>query len=124
MFYTKYNLPPFRAEVCDGPDIVEKTHLSPKQQIESMIYAGKRLNQARAEQFDFPSGEEDELFSDPTRTPGFDLADAAQIANRTKQGLRETTKAIKRKQTAKVSKDPQIGLDPSSKPSIDAPNGD
>lgn len=48
-------------------------------QIYNLINAGQRLVAARAEMYDFPGGEIDENFSDPTRNGNFDLADATQI---------------------------------------------
>ena len=44
-----------------------------------MIMAGQRLRSYRAEQFDFPDGEIDESFSDPTRSGNFDLADGTML---------------------------------------------
>ena len=38
--------------------------------------------------FDFPDGKEDPDFSDPTRSPGFDLVDAQKAMQTAKAGLR------------------------------------
>lgn len=55
-------------------------YVPPKIQIENMILAGRRLNEARLNQFDFPNEESiDENASDPTRSGNFDLADASQM---------------------------------------------
>jgi len=49
-------------------------------QIESFIVAGRRLDQARKEMYDFgPDEEVPDDFIDPTRNGSFDLADAAQL---------------------------------------------
>jgi len=86
MFLTKWNRPPLakgeiKGEFNSGETIVERAgYMPPKIQIEAMINAGRRLNEARAEQFDFPDGKIDDNFVDPTRDPNFDLADATRLS--------------------------------------------
>lgn len=61
--------------------IVEKAgYVTAKQRIEDMINAGRRLVDHRKANYDFKENEEiDENFDDPTRSPGFDPADASSI---------------------------------------------
>ena len=55
-------------------------YVPPKIQIENMILAGRRLNEARLNQFDFPNEDSiDENANDPTRSGNFDLSDASQM---------------------------------------------
>jgi len=84
MFYTQYVRPekaPFLEKV-DSTRITEQAgYIKPKDQIEQFLLAGKRLAQYRKELFDFQPGENvDTSFSDPTRAPGFDLAEASELA--------------------------------------------
>ena len=87
-------------EVLDSKSETEQAgYISPKQQIEQMILAGRRLDDSRKEQFDFSSEEEiDEDLYDPTRSGNFDLADATQTQIAVKQSLQE--QAVKASQTA------------------------
>lgn len=51
--------------------------------ISDMVACGIRLKQAREELFDIPASSEvddDEIQLDPTRSPGFDMADASVMA--------------------------------------------
>lgn len=81
-FKTPYNSRPFAGEKHGGVSKTEKAgYLPPKKIIESMVMAGMRLKAFRSESFDLAEGEEDDGESiDPTRSPGFDMADASQIA--------------------------------------------
>ena len=79
-FKTQYNTKPSPPEVGGGEKLVEVAGYIPAhKQINNLINAGQRLVAARAEMYDFPDGEIDENFSDPTRNGNFDLADATQI---------------------------------------------
>lgn len=95
MFITHYNKTPFPGEKNPGKDVVERAGYIPaKIRIEEMILAGQRLRSYRAEQFDFPDGEIDENFTDPTRNLNYDLADATQ------QGLQVSDRLEEASQTA------------------------
>lgn len=73
----RFKTPP---EENSGKTLVETAgYMSAQKRIENMILAGQRLVDYRKSQFDFPEGEIDESFEDPTRSPNFDLADASQI---------------------------------------------
>ena len=83
--YIDRNTAATRERTYERPDPVSLTeqagYIPPQDQIESMILAGQRLNEARASQYDFASEDEiDEDAYDPTRTGNFDMADASQQA--------------------------------------------
>lgn len=81
IFNTPYERRPSIGESNSGQSMTEKAGYVPANKlIESMIFAGQRLNEYRASQYDFPDGTIDEDFSDPTRNPSFDLADATRIS--------------------------------------------
>ena len=107
--YIDRNTAATRERTYERPDPVSLTeqagYIPPQDQIESMILAGQRLNEARASQYDFASEDEiDEDAYDPTRRGNFDLADASQMAMETEMSLRdqalEADKARKASQTA------------------------
>ena len=107
--YIDRNTAATRERTYERPDPVSLTeqagYIPPQEQIESMILAGQRLNEARASQYDFASEDDiDEDASDPTRRGNFDLADASQMAMETEMSLRdqalEADKARKASQTA------------------------
>ena len=107
--YIDRNKAATRERTYERPDPVSLTeqagYIPPQEQIESMILAGQRLNEARASQYDFASEDDiDEDASDPTRRGNFDLADASQMAMETEMSLRdqalEADKARKASQTA------------------------
>ena len=72
---------PPKGEVLTSDTQTEQSgYVDPKRQIEDMILAGRRLDEARKNQYDFPSGEDiDEDLYDPTRSGNFDLSDASQM---------------------------------------------
>lgn len=78
-FKTNYTRIPTDGESNNGEILVETAgYITTQKRIENIINAGMRLQQARKEQFDFPAGTEvDESFIDPTRKPGYDMADAS-----------------------------------------------
>lgn len=79
--YHKYNTPPIQKEKGGGESMTEiEGYVSSKDKIMSLISAGRRLVAARADQFDFPDGEDNGAM-DPTREPNFDLADASMLYN-------------------------------------------
>lgn len=68
-------------EKNSGKSIVESAGYIPAQKrIENMILAGQRLVDSRKEQYDF-DGEVDEDYTDPSRSPNFDMADASMMQN-------------------------------------------
>ena len=77
----RYDYKPSPGEVNDGETIVEPAGYIPANiKIESMIEAGQRLADFRRG-YEFQDGEviPDDYY-DPTRNPGFDLADASRLS--------------------------------------------
>ena len=90
--YDFQNLPPSDPEKNDGELVVEiGSYISAKKQIESFIQSGKNLQAARQGRYDF-EGEVDEDFTDPTRSPGFDMADASQLLMQAEANISEARK--------------------------------
>ena len=86
------NPPPADPEKNDGELVVEiGSYIPAKQQIESFIQSGKNLQAARQGRYDF-EGEVDEDFTDPTRSPGFDMADASQLLMQAEANISEARK--------------------------------
>ena len=87
-------LPP-PGEENDGEILVETAGYIPAdRKIESMIDAGRRLLDFRAG-YEFQDGEEiPDDYLDPTRDPGFDLADASSLQASTLQKM--ASKAVNR----------------------------
>lgn len=85
MIQTRYNrdIAPRDIEPGGGKSIVETSGYVPADvRIKELLMAGVRLADYRAERYDWPQGsivDEDKLV-DPTRRPGYDMADAAQAA--------------------------------------------
>jgi len=105
--YTQHRRPPKRPEKMDPLTLTESAgYLPSKVQIENLIQAGKRLVQWRKEQYDFPEDQDvDESFEDPTRRPGYDLADASRDGAAVAARLRAQAKADRAaKDTAKAVK--------------------
>lgn len=81
-FRTKYNAPPIQGEEPGGGKRITESagYIPAEVQIEEMLLAGKRLGEYRKERYDFAEGEEiPDDFIDPTRAPGFDLAEGSQL---------------------------------------------
>lgn len=80
MFNTPYSMKQKTSpEVNSGEIKVDKLgYLPAKKRIENMMLAGQRLKDYRQSQYDFPDGKIDVNFVDPTRQPGYDMADAFQ----------------------------------------------
>lgn len=95
-FFTKYRRPERAPEINNGPDLVEVGSFRPMSQvIEGMIIAGQRL-EASVGGYEFNAGEVvDEAYYDPTREPGYDLADASRDLNIVEQRLRAAEEAAK-----------------------------
>lgn len=104
--YDFQNLPPSDPEKNDGELVVEiGSYIPAKQQIESFIQSGKNLQAARQGRYDF-EGEVDEDFTDPTRSPGFDMADASQLLLQAEANISEARKIAEANAKAeKVSKE-------------------
>jgi len=68
------------------------------------MFAGQRLRDFRSDQFDFPDEKSVTDDIDPTRNPGFDLADASMLARQTRRNLQESKRlaeeALKASQNA------------------------
>lgn len=86
-FNTSYNKTPREErEQFEGPWEPSKTEqagvVSPKKQIERLIRAGHTLREFRARGgYEFESEEDiPDDYVDPTRSPGYDIADAAEAA--------------------------------------------
>lgn len=79
MLATRYSRNVDAGEVNEEPSLVETAGYIPaEEQIMQMISAGVRLGEYREEAYDFGPDEEVDLGAmDPTRRPGFDLADAS-----------------------------------------------
>ena len=92
---------PPKGEVLTGDTQTEQSgYVDPKRQIEDMILAGRRLDEARKNQYDFPSEEDiDEDLYDPTRSGNFDLSDASQMQFEAAERIK-ADKALKASQTA------------------------
>lgn len=89
------NYIPPPGEDNDGEILVETAGYIPAdRKIESMIDAGKRLMDFRAG-YEFQDDEDvPDDYIDPTRDPGFDLADASRLSNETVAKM--ASKAINR----------------------------
>lgn len=89
--YSVYDKPPFIKEKGGGVSEVETAGYIPAEvQIQDMLNAGRRLGEYRRERYDFGSDEEiPKDYYDPTRSPGFDMADASQLQQSVAARLRE-----------------------------------
>jgi len=78
-FQTQYTHEKSIPEKNSGERLIEKAgYITAQKRIENLMLAGKRLTEARNEQYDF-NGPIDENFSDPTRYKGLDMGEAFQI---------------------------------------------
>lgn len=105
MFATKFARPETVKEKNNGKKKVETAGYIPAiTQIENLINAGMRLNQYRDEMYDFGAAEEvDDSFSDPTRNPNFDMADASMLAKEVEMNLRAQKEEAEREKKKKVT---------------------
>jgi hypothetical protein len=106
-FATEFDHPIFPGEKGGGGvSMVEMAGYIPADvQITDMINAGARLSYARAQQYDFADGEEDDgSFIDPTRRPDFDLADASSLQDLAEARLEEQAKQYKKTQDEEAKK--------------------
>ena len=119
---TPYNSRPSLPESFKGH--VSKTesagYIPPKKIIEQMIMAGLRLKSFREDQFDLQGGQDDdEVEPDPTRRPGFDMADASQIAHE----LNYRAKRARKTEGSNTSQGDKIDPEASSKEEKGASKG-
>lgn len=91
---SRYDYKVSPGETNDGELIVETAGYIPAEiKITSMIDAGRRLLETRlAYEFD-PDQEVPDDYSDPTRNPGFDMADAYQLSMAANQNMINTKKS-------------------------------
>lgn len=107
-FKTMWTNPPEERGVTNFPPSIVQLggFIDPKEQIESFLRAGKHLEQARAEAYDFQDGRETGEPMPATRRPGIDMAEisminreaterieAQKIENRAKNAQKEAEKA-------------------------------
>lgn len=99
--YSWMNRPPTTKEKGGGPVLVDRAGYVPaKKRIEAIMLAGKQLLTARREEYDADINVNiDNLIPDPTRSPGYDLADAAEQTAMINARRRNAAEAAKRKIT-------------------------
>lgn len=104
-FFNQWVRPPKKPEKMDPLTITEsRGYIPPHVQVENLLQAGRRLVEFRKEQYDFPPGEKpDESFEDPTRRPGYDLADASRDLLDVDARLRASAAAAAAKKEAEVT---------------------
>lgn len=102
-FFGKYRRPELDEGKMDSVSKVETAGYIPADvQINMFIEAGRRLEQARKEQFDFaPEEEVPDDFIDPTRRGDFDLVDAQQISVAAKARIQSAINEGKKKKNEK-----------------------
>jgi len=96
-FATKYKRIRQGGEKNSGKTITERAGYIPaKIQIENMINAGKRLSEYRKEMYDYADSTDipEDIPMDPTRNPGFDMADASQISREVKKRILKAKEAL------------------------------
>lgn len=104
---SRYNTVHASPETCNQKSKTQKTGYIPaKQRVENLMLAGQRLKEYRNEQYDWPDGNIDENYIDPTRRKGYDLADASQDAFYNQANL-------------KAARDRQIAIEADKKASED-----
>lgn len=103
--YTHKSSPP---EINSGKTLVERAgYISAQKRIENMILAGQRLVDYRKSQFDFEGDKIDLDFTDPTRDPNFDMADAFQHDLEIQSRIARAKKAELDKEALKASQEAQ-----------------
>lgn len=102
-FYGKHRRPVLEEGKMDTTSKTETAGYIPAEKlIESFIVAGRRLDASRKQQFDFDEGETiPDDFVDPTRAPGYDLADASLATQAVGTRLRDQAREA-RKQKAET----------------------
>lgn len=110
-FKTPYNmLHPAIPEKLDQISKTQKSgYITAQKRIETIMLAGQRLKESRQEMYDWPDGNIDEDFYDPTRRKGYDLADATQDSLINQRNLRDAksrqdaSEALKKASEAKLN---------------------
>lgn len=112
--YDHFKRPPEAFEKEDQSSITETAgYVPPDVQIGEMMLAGRRLVEAREDQYDFRYGEEvPEDFYDPTRSPGFDFDDAKRLGDSVAARLKKQGKEASEKLKGNIS---QNGKEDASK---------
>lgn len=111
-YYTKDKRPDKKLEINHGDEIVETAgYRSAEVQISEMLNAGKRLVDYRKQRYEF-GGEEviPTDYEDPTRRPGFDMADASmleKVARDRIKGQQEVKKVPPSDSATKVEEKPE-----------------
>lgn len=109
--YTQFDRPPSDAEVNSGESIVETAGYVPaERQIQSLIDAGVRLEDYR-KGCDFLDGV-DTGEDDPTRQPGFDLADASAMARSANARIAERNRIAAEEAAKKVEEEKEKEVKP------------
>lgn len=124
-FRTKYNRPPRKAEVFTTEELVETGSYRPVNDvISNMILAGKRL-EASVQGYEFSDGEEvPEDYEDPTRTPGYDLADASRDLAAAQERLAYAKAVIDAQGKASATPGADPGVPVKAGELVDPPKGD
>lgn len=97
-YQTPRNYSKFVPRTPNQERVIETSgYLDPKSQIESMMYAGQRLDAFRQGVYDFTHEgltADDDVTVDPTRSPYYDLADATRQGRLVAERLAEQKKAF------------------------------
>lgn len=101
---TRYNTQHASPESLNQDSKTQKVgYISAKSRIENLMLAGQRLKEYRQEQYDWPDGNIDENYVDPTRRRGYDMSDASQDALYNKRQLALALERQKAKEALKTS---------------------
>ena len=106
MYKTPANASTFQKKYCfnSGEKLVETAGYIPAQKrIENLMLAGQRLVASRQALYDCQGGEsfDDSIECDPTRNPGYDMADAFQDSLAVSDRLAESQKRVAREKEEK-----------------------
>lgn len=118
LFKTRYTSKDFKKvyEKIDPTVKVERAgYVSAQTRIENLLMAGQRLQQFRSENYDFTGRPIDEDYEDPTRRPGYDMADAFQDAINIKSRLKSRKEKMKDQNAVKVQNDEKTVTPPELK---------
>jgi len=89
-YYTKDKRPEKKPEInLDDPIVETAGYRSAEVQISEMLMAGQRLVDYRKQRYEFGGDEVVPAdYHDPTRRPGFDMADASMLDKAVKESLK------------------------------------
>jgi len=106
-YYTKDKRPEKKLEINNGDAIVETAgYRSAEVQISEMLNAGQRLVDYRKQRYEFGGDEVVPAdYQDPTRRPGFDMADASMLDKAVKESLKAKQEA---KKVPKSDPEPEV----------------